>query len=100
MRVDNNIAFWYLRTQSLDHSRADYVNQIGFIDGVSIFDSSTNGEIGIRPAFYLDLTSDIYKSSNNSVNFRLNGGSWNNKSELWKNFDKYQGGQNYLRLPI
>lgn len=93
MRVDNNIAFWYLRSQSLDHSRADYVNQIGFIDGVTIFDSSTNGEIGIRPAFYLDLTSDIYKSSNNSVNFRLNGGSWNNKSELWKNFDKYQGGQ-------
>ena len=48
---------------------------------------------GVRPALYVNLNSDIFKTSDNAVSFDLVGGSWKSGSTMWQYFDRYQGGQ-------
>ena len=48
---------------------------------------------GVRPALYVNLNSDIFKTSDNAVSLDLAGGSWKSGSTMWQYFDRYQGGQ-------
>lgn len=91
--TDNDYAYYWLRSQGyLGTTHATFVCEDGSIDNEGYYVNDCEFS-GIRPAFYLNKSSPIFKSNNNSVTFNLNGGSWKEGSELWESFDKYQGGQ-------
>lgn len=91
--TDNDYAYYWLRSPGyLGTTYATFVCEDGSIDNEGYYVNDCEFS-GIRPAFYLNLSSPIFKTSNNSVTFNLNGGSWKEGSELWESFDKYQGGQ-------
>ncbi len=87
---DKGFSSWWLRSESIDANHVDTINSKGNSD---IYIYPDNNTIGIRPAFFYNLNSNIYKSSNNHVTFELNGGRWKDGSKLWEEFDAYQGGQ-------
>ena len=91
--TDNDYAYYWLRSPGyLGTTHATFVCEDGSIDNEGYYVNDCEFS-GIRPAFYLNKSSPIFKNNNNSVTFNLNGGSWKEGSELWESFDKYQGGQ-------
>ena len=86
---DSGCSPYWLRSRIYGQYQ-DIVNTKGYVDEFIAFN---NFNTGIRPAFYLNLSSDIYRSSNNSIILNLNGGSFKKESKLWDEFTTYQGGQ-------
>ena len=86
---DSGSSPYWLRSK-LGVNYQDSIDVKGYVDKFAFCD---NKNTGVRPAFYLNLSSNIYKSSNNGITFNLNGGSFKKESKLWEEFTTYQGGQ-------
>ena len=87
---EHGFASWWLRTKSVEITgMEEIINYNG--EYSDTYADSVN--VGVRPAFYLDLSSNIYRLSNNSIRFDLKGGSFKDGSKLWEEFTTYQGGQ-------
>ncbi len=92
LEVDSDHSPWWLRSPgNAGSGYAVHVRASGLIvtDGASV-NSQT---IGARPAIYINLSSPLYKTSDNAVSWDLNGGSLANGSALWSSMNTYFGGQ-------
>lgn len=83
---------YWLRTKGVSITNsAQYVFTNGAINRSGVY--VNNHTIGVRPAFYAKLNSDIFRISNNKITWDLNGGSWKKESGLWGEMISYQGAQ-------
>ncbi len=92
LEVDSGHSPWWLRSPGNAGSNyAVHVRASGIIvtDGASVNSQTT----GARPAIYINLSSPLYKTSDNAVSWDLNGGSLANGSALWSSMNTYFGGQ-------
>ncbi|MBR1454014.1 MAG: hypothetical protein IJ593_05165, partial [Lachnospiraceae bacterium] len=87
----NGNSHYWLR--EMHYVPTDYRAAIVLPDG-SVFHHSVESKIvGVRPAIYINLSSPLYKTSNNGVSWDLNGGAFNTNSTLWNEYTSYFGGQ-------
>ena len=89
--VSSGHSYWWLRSPGISPNAATLVGMDGGInaDGYAV----DNHQNGVRPAIYINLSSSLYKTSNNGVSWDLNGGDFNNDSTLWNQYTTYFGGQ-------
>ncbi|MBO6134347.1 MAG: hypothetical protein J6O09_01015 [Lachnospiraceae bacterium] len=85
-----NSRYWLRETDHLaGYYRAAIVHQYGTVLEITV-DAKIHG---VRPAIYINLSSPLYKTSDNGVSWDLNGGAFNTNSTLWNEYTSYFGGQ-------
>ena len=89
--VSSGHSYWWLRSPGSSPNAATLVGMDGSInaDGYAV----DNHQNGVRPAIYINLSSPLYKTSDNGVSWELNGGSFETNSTLWESMNTYFGGQ-------
>ena len=85
-------SYWWLRECGYYSNLAMYVKRSGAIDEIG-----RDIELeycGVRPALYINLSADNFKSQNNQVTWdKSSGWEFKSTSILWDSYDKYVGGQ-------
>ena len=84
-------SYWWLRSPGTNPNAATLVGMDGGINAEGYV--VNNHQNGVRPAIYINLSSPLYKTSDNVVSWDLNGGSFTADSALWSSMDTYFGGQ-------
>ena len=95
LNVTGSYSPWWLRTPGT--AGQDYAMHVSNGLGAgSIYENGAKvigNTFGVRPAIYINLTSPLYKTSDNGVSWELNGGSFETNSQLWNSYTSYFGGQ-------
>ena len=92
LAVNGGYSYWWCRSPGIDNGSAAGVYYDGYVNsnGAGVGDHDR----GVRPAFYLNLASPLFKDSNNGVTWDLiPGTSWKTGSNMWSQMNTYQGGQ-------
>ncbi|MBR4315295.1 MAG: hypothetical protein IKP66_10340 [Lachnospiraceae bacterium] len=97
LSIYDGYSSWWLRSQSSpdNENTADTIDPS--LGNLNYTDANSYG-IGIRPAIYVNLKNNNFRTSQNNLYWSLGeGASFKNTSTLWNQYTTYQPGQ---KLPV